>query len=335
MIAKMFEPCATFEGVFYNFDKVAEGNAEFIEAVNFGPLEALNEVHPVDYTNYLEAVSALNKNVSEPQLHVAISAAGNSHDKEQLTKIAKAWLEKMGYGKQPYLLFFHPDTRNNHIHIVTTRIDHHGRKINSGFEHVRSIAALNQIMGVDEGKTAQKDLEKANSYRFSNIAQFRLILERQGYTIKDNELIKFGKKLAVLDPGKIGSKGPDQSRAFQLKAIFKKYSPLYDREGFADYLKTKMRVELVFHAKDGKPAYGYTVIDHVQKNVYKGGEIMPLKELTASRVPAPEKIHYSRESQQHISRLPDIPVHINISKDIDDEAIHGRRRKKKARVNQR
>lgn len=359
MVVKFLKASGSFKGVFYNTDKMGQGKAELMAASHFDALQGLNEIRPMDYVNYLNAVTARNKGVSEPQLHVAISTTGRSHDKNQLTAIAIAWLEKMGYGKQPYLIIFHKDTENNHVHIVSTRIDHEGRKISSDFERVRAVRALNEIMGMDEEKTVQKDLEHAKSYRFSNPAQFKLILENMGYTIKDNDLIKFGKKLAEVDLGKVGFRDQDDKRVAQLKAIFKKYAPQYDTAGFKDYMKTRMGVELIFHAKDGKPAYGYTVIDHAQKNVYKGSTIMALKELHASQQINPktgEDIQHPHQQTHNVSpktndsfqyltkqfqptspKMPDEQIHISISGDIDDEAIHGprRRSKKKGRTNHR
>jgi len=369
MVVKFLKASSSFKGVFYNTDKIGQGKAELMAAVNFEALQGLGEIRPMDYANYLDAVTARNKGVSQPQLHVAISTTGRSHDKNQLTTIAVAWLEKMGYGKQPYLIIFHKDTENNHVHIVSTRIDHEGRKISSDFERVRAVRALNQVMGVDEDQAVQKDLEHAKSYRFSNLAQFKLILENMGYTLKDNNLIKFGKKLAEVELAKVGFRDPDDKRAAQMKAIFKKYAPRYDTASFKGYMKTKMGVELIFHAKDGKPAYGYTIIDHARKNVYKGGAIMPLKELLAIQGTLLSTQHHQQispktgEGNQHSqqqtdngSQKPnesfqyltgqlhpinpketDEQISINISGDIDDEAIHGprRNRKKKARTNLR
>jgi len=340
MIVKFLEPSANFRGLFYNTEKVADGKAEIMAAENFDALQALNEVRPKDYWHYLKALSARNKGVSEPQLHVAISTTGTAHNKHELTRIAEAWLEKMGYGAQPYLIFFHKDTENNHVHIVSTRIDHEGRKISSAFERVRAVRALNQIMGVDEDKTVQKDLEKAMSYRFSTLAQYKLILEKQGYTIKGNDLIKFGKKQVEIDFGKVEFREPDTRRAAQLKAIFKKYAAIYDTASFAAYMKTKMGVELIFHSKDGKPAYGYSILDHAGKNAYKGSEIMPLKELYSAaqaREPQqtkPDTIINTQPAQQESPAAQDIPLSIYITNDVDDQAIHGRRRKK-TRANQR
>jgi len=351
MIVKFLEPSTSFQGVFYSTDKIAADKAEFMTAVNFDVLNGLDEIRPADYFNHLTAVSALNKGVSEPQLHVAISATGKSHDKYELATIANAWMEKMGYAKQPYLIFFHKDTENNHVHIVSTRIDHEGKKISSAFERVRGVKAMNQIMGLDVNEAVKKDLDKAKSYRFSTVAQFKLLLEQQGYTIKGNDLIKFGTKQTELDFEKLEFREPDTLRATQLKAIFKKYAHQHDTAAFAAYLKTKMGIELVFHSKDGKPAYGYTVIDHAQKNVYKGSQIMPLKELTSIKAAAPASNQTQTISTKQNGCIPSTSQHlqqtneleldtllrINISGDIDDEAIHGprRNRKKKARTNQR
>jgi hypothetical protein len=47
----------------------------------------------------------------------------------------------------------------------------------------------------------------------------------------------------------------------------------------ADFLKEKFGVELVFHGKEAKSPYGYTVIDHSKKAIFKGGEIFPLRDL--------------------------------------------------------
>ena len=57
---------------------------------------------------------------------------------ETLTQIAKEYMEILGYGKQPYIVFKHNDIAREHIHIVSLRIDGEGKKINDKFEKRRS-----------------------------------------------------------------------------------------------------------------------------------------------------------------------------------------------------
>ena len=57
---------------------------------------------------------------------------------ETLTQIAKEYMEELGYGKQPYIVFKHNDITREHIHIVSLRVDGEGKKINDRFEKRRS-----------------------------------------------------------------------------------------------------------------------------------------------------------------------------------------------------
>ena len=41
----------------------------------------------------------------------------------------REYMEKLGYGDQPYIIFRHEDNARPHIHIVSLRIDEQGRKI--------------------------------------------------------------------------------------------------------------------------------------------------------------------------------------------------------------
>ena len=57
---------------------------------------------------------------------------------EQLVQVAKEYMEALGYGKQPYIVFKHNDIAREHIHIVSLRVDSRGQKINDKFEKRRS-----------------------------------------------------------------------------------------------------------------------------------------------------------------------------------------------------
>ncbi|MBD1424049.1 relaxase/mobilization nuclease domain-containing protein [Sphingobacterium arenae] len=385
MIVKILEKSATFGGVRYNTDKVDKDKGELIKVSGFGALQALQHLRPADYVNYLEAQSAASSRTKYPQLHAVISCKGQSHSKEELTTIAEKWLDGMGYGGQPYLLVFHKDTANNHIHMVTTRVDKNGKKINDSYEKLRAYEVLNRIMGLDEKQQADKDIEKALAYSFYTRAQFMMILEAQGYNLKlsdGNYLVsRYGKQQGVVPlekvDARIGLFNRDINRLAQLRAIFAKYRNQYDlaavpisaphpggktvafsgyTSGMAQMLSEKFGVQVIFHGKDGKPPYGYTLIDHSRKMVYKGKDLMPLAEFIGPPDDTPEisleteGTDPTTQGQTHPSEktVPDAGhtysttqwapgIQIDISDDIDDEAIHGRnrRRKRKARTNTR
>ena len=57
---------------------------------------------------------------------------------EALSRIAREYMEALGYGAQPYIVFRHNDIPRAHIHIVSLRVDSEGRKIDDRFERRRS-----------------------------------------------------------------------------------------------------------------------------------------------------------------------------------------------------
>ena len=67
----------------------------------------------------------------------------NPHPDEKLSdkalsRIAREYMESLGYGAQPYIVFRHNDIPRSHIHIVSLRVDSDGRKIDDRFEWLRS-----------------------------------------------------------------------------------------------------------------------------------------------------------------------------------------------------
>jgi hypothetical protein len=315
MIVKILKAKATFSGVSYNTNKVDQNKGELMRIANFGPLQGLGKLRPQDYVNYLNMVSALNKNISKPQFHAVISAKGKSYDKHALTRIAVGWLNEMGYGLQPYLIVFHKDTEHNHVHMVSTRVDRHGVKIPSDFEYRRALANLNKVLGYELGF----------QYKFSTRAQFLMILENKAYLGIDPDRKKIQER--------IDRYHPDQARVAAIRGILEHHK---NHDGFVELLKSRYDIDLFFHAAEGKRPYGYTIIDHEQKQVFKGSEVLPLKELLSSTAGR----FNDKSIEPQITEETTTPAYIQsirISDDVDDQQIHGmrRRRQKKARTNTR
>src|SRR5690606_37558786 len=202
---------------------------------NFGYLQDSTGVTPSEVKNYLTAHSNRNFIVKDKQFHAVISCKGREYSKEQLTDVAHEWIDKMGYGSNPFLIVFHKDTANNHVHIVSSRIDKKGKKINDSFEKLRAQEAINEIMRLNPKHEAGKAVEKLKQFHFSTKAQGMMILENLGFKLRENnkhlELIKYGSVQGSILMSeihqKIQSYELDKSRANQLKAILDKYSKVY------------------------------------------------------------------------------------------------------------
>jgi len=75
----------------------------------------------------------------KPIIHISLNP--HPDDKlsdEQLSEIAQEYMEKLGYGNQPYMVYKHEDIDRHHLHIVSLRVDENGKKLNDKFEHRRS-----------------------------------------------------------------------------------------------------------------------------------------------------------------------------------------------------
>lgn len=95
-----------------------------------------------------------------PILHISLNP--HPDDKlrdEQLGQIGKEYLQELGYGGQPLVIFKHEDITREHIHIVSIQVDHNGKKINDAFEHRRSKQITDKL---EEKHQLKKKSEREN-----------------------------------------------------------------------------------------------------------------------------------------------------------------------------
>lgn len=289
MIATILPSSTTFHAVDYNERKVSEGVAELLEMKNFGSIGKIDPYTPDELKQYLIDYTQRNEYIKKPQFHLAISCRGDEYTQEQLLDIAHQYLKDMGYGEegQPVLIYSHHDTDNNHLHIVTSRIAPDGHKIDHNQERIRSQEVINRIMGENQEQRASDAVKKAFDYRFSTVNQFKAILESSGYECyeKDDRLCikRDGHVIDTLPMATVQSHlqsfEPDEKRRRQLRAILNKYRDMTaDKDELRALMKEKFGIDLVFHGSKDKP-YGYTIIDHQTKTVFKGGNVWKLSEL--------------------------------------------------------
>lgn len=294
MIITILPNSTTFHAVSYNEKKVEQGQAFLLEARNISLRpEAFN---PERLAQYFEDYSARNTRIQNAQFHVAISCKGDEYTHEQLLEIAHRYLKEMGYAEegQPLLVYAHHDTPNNHIHVVTSRIAPDGHRISDKFEKKRSREITERIMAGYTGQQQSPDIQKianeALGYRYTSKSQFFAILESQGFDCKDDDdapvvhVYRNGEELGTIQPQLIMQHAlkdnrPDDQRRRQLRAILKKYRDLSaNKEELAAAMKKKFGISLVFFGQKDSP-YGYAIVDHKNKTVFKGGEFISIREL--------------------------------------------------------
>lgn len=138
MIAKISSSANLAGALGYNFKKVNTGGASVLLA------EGLYENPDSAYT-LLEVLSDMQALIPPKcrTKNLVFHCSLNPHPKEKLTdenliRIAREYMQALGYGSQPYIVFKHNDIEREHIHIVSLRVNSAGEKINDKFENRRS-----------------------------------------------------------------------------------------------------------------------------------------------------------------------------------------------------
>lgn len=122
----------------YNFKKVKREEASILFAQNLYQNKEGTYTMAEVFAD-MEALIPKKCRTKKTVFHCSL----NPHPDEKisdeiLAQLAKEYMEALGYGKQPYIVFKHSDIAREHIHIVSLRVDSKGRKINDKFEKRRS-----------------------------------------------------------------------------------------------------------------------------------------------------------------------------------------------------
>ena len=122
----------------YNFKKVEKGEANILLAAELYQ-DKDGRYTMEDVLADMEALIPKNCRTKKTVFHCSLNPHPDEKlSDERLTQIAKEYMEALGYGNQPYIVFKHNDIAREHIHIVSLRIDGEGKKINDKFEKRRS-----------------------------------------------------------------------------------------------------------------------------------------------------------------------------------------------------
>jgi hypothetical protein len=145
MVAKISSGNSLYGVLSYNQIKVDEDHAKVIFAGRMiENADGKFDIHSClqSFEPYLLA----NKRTEKPVLHISINPDPKDVlNAEQLSEIAQIYMQKMGYGDQPFIVYMHEDIERRHIHIISIRVDENGKKIDHNFEHRRSMNICREL----------------------------------------------------------------------------------------------------------------------------------------------------------------------------------------------
>lgn len=112
----------------YNENKVKQGVAKCIHENLFG-----REVDKLTFNAKLKGLENFmnrNRRATTKAVHISLNFhPGEKLNQPLLREIASTYMEKIGFGDQPYLVYQHFDAAHPHIHIVSTNIKSDGKRI--------------------------------------------------------------------------------------------------------------------------------------------------------------------------------------------------------------
>ena len=184
---------ASIRGVLeYNAEKVRNGEA----TVLYGNL-VLGDCEQSDTFDMRRALLSFQpyldtRKIKDPVFHVSLNPdITDCLTDAQLTEIAREYMERMGFGDQPYYVFKHRDIDREHIHIVSVRLRDDGSIISDSNERYRTGAIMR-----DNLKQQMKSTVRllAEQYRFGSISEYRTLLNLYNVDLEERKGEADGKR---------------------------------------------------------------------------------------------------------------------------------------------
>ena len=260
----------------YNFKKVEKGEASILLAQglyqNKEGTYTMAEVFPD-----MQALIPEKCRTKKMVFHCSLNP--HPDDKisdEQLVQVAREYMEALGYGNQPYIVFKHSDIAREHIHIVSLRVDSRGQKINDKFEKRRSKQITDALERkyslIPSSKVTDREMKEVSKIDTTKGNIKEQVAETLLSVLKHYEFCSLGELNAILSVYNLAVE--------EVKTEFrgKKYEGLV-------YVPTDDKGDKVsspFHASDIGRGVGYTA---VQNRMQKSKQaIKPLISIIRYRV---------------------------------------------------
>ena len=138
MVAKISIGSSLYGALSYNGEKMNKEQGRVLGA-NKIILPADGQIDIARMVENFNAFMPKTGKTKKPVLHISL----NPHPDDRLTEqqyeiLAREYLEKLGFGEQPFIIYKHEDIDRNHIHIVTVNVNEQGKRLNQDFLFRRS-----------------------------------------------------------------------------------------------------------------------------------------------------------------------------------------------------
>lgn len=176
MIAKIGRGNNLYGALVYNQLKVEKDNGQVLYTNKI--IESPDGSYTVSQLlRSFEPYLLANRKTEKPILHISLNP--DPKDKvsdEEFEELAQKYMQEMGYGNQPFVIFKHTDIDRTHIHIVSVCVNEEGRKISDKFEKRRSMDVCRElekefclISAVEKKKNLQNQIFKPVDYKAGDI----------------------------------------------------------------------------------------------------------------------------------------------------------------------
>jgi hypothetical protein len=237
MVARINTGKSISKALKYNEQKVQQGKAELILSEGF--VKDTDQLTFYDKLHHFERHTNLNEKVVTNTLHVSLNFdAADKLSKDELQDIARTYMDRIGFGKQPYLVYQHHDAGHQHIHIVSTNIQPDGKRISM------------HNLGKNQSEIARKAIE----IEFGLVkADSKKLEQNQAIKPVNAQKVQYGKsetKRAITNVLDTVLKQYKFTSLAELNAILKQYNVMADR-GAPDS-RTYQRGGLVYRVLNDK-----------------------------------------------------------------------------------
>ncbi len=245
----------------YNFKKVEKGEASILLTAELYQSKEGRYTMEEVFAD-MEALIPKNCRTKKTVFHCSL----NPHPDEKLSdetlmQIAREYMEALGYGNQPYIVFKHNDIAREHIHIVSLRVDSRGQKINDRFEKRRSkqiTDALEKRFGlIPSSKVVDKAVEETPKIDTTQRNIKEQVASALRMVLKHYKFCSLGELNAILSQYHLAVE--------EVKTEFR--GKKYDGLVYVPTADKSNKVSTPIHASDIGRGVGYTAIQNrIQKS---------------------------------------------------------------------